>query len=55
VLDIEEPAGRARCNRRGAAFATPDLLTACACGSYDVSRLQGEELVIRSIELEEAA
>jgi hydrogenase nickel incorporation protein HypA/HybF len=54
ALDIEEPEGRARCNLCGAEFATPELLTPCPCGSYDMTRLQGEELVIRSIELTEA-
>ncbi len=55
VLDIEEPDGWARCNLCGVEFATPDWLTACRCGSYDVTRLRGEELLIRSIELTEAA
>ncbi|HTV90247.1 MAG TPA: hydrogenase maturation nickel metallochaperone HypA [Stellaceae bacterium] len=55
LLDIEEPAGRARCNACGAEFAMPDLLTPCACGSCDVTLFQGEELSIRSIELREAA
>ena len=55
VLDIREIDGRARCRRCGAEFATPDLYTACACGALDIERLQGEELTIKSIELEEAA
>jgi hydrogenase nickel incorporation protein HypA/HybF len=55
VLDIVEPEGRARCRGCGAEFATPDLFTACACGSFALTRLQGEELTIKSIELEEAA
>ena len=54
VLDIIEPEGRARCTGCGAEFATPDLFTACACGSFALTRLQGEELTIKSIELEEA-
>ena len=55
VLDIIEPEGRARCAACGAEFAAPDLFTACACGSFALTRLQGEELTIRSIELQEAA
>jgi hydrogenase nickel incorporation protein HypA/HybF len=54
VLDIIEPEGRARCEACGAEFATPDLLTHCRCGSFALTRLQGDELTIRSIELREA-
>jgi len=54
-LDIREIEGRARCNACGAEFATPELFTACACGSSDTTRLSGEELSIKSMELEEAA
>ena len=55
ALAIIEPDGRARCDTCGAEFATPDLLTFCGCGSFALTRLQGEELTIKSIELEEAA
>ena len=55
ALDIVEPEGRARCEECGAEFATPDLLTFCACGSYRLTRLAGEEMTIRSIEIEEAS
>jgi hydrogenase nickel incorporation protein HypA/HybF len=55
VLDIIEPEGRARCRSCGAEFVLPDLLTQCRCGSFALTLLQGEELTIRSIELEEAA
>ena len=55
ALDIIEPEGRARCGDCGAEFATPNLLTCCGCGSFALTRLQGEELNIKSIELEEAA
>jgi hydrogenase nickel incorporation protein HypA/HybF len=55
ALDIVEPEGRARCDECGAEFATPDLLTYCRCGSFSLTRLQGEELTIKSIEIEEAA
>jgi hydrogenase nickel incorporation protein HypA/HybF len=55
TLDIIEPEGRARCDSCGAEFATPDLLIGCGCGSLLLTRLAGEELTIRSIEVEEAA
>ena len=55
TLEIIEPEGRARCDDCGAEFATPDLVTYCRCGSFTLTRLQGEELNIKSIELEEAA
>ena len=55
VLDIIEPEGRARCNKCGAEFPTPDLLTSCACGSHELTRLSGEELTVKSIELRQAA
>jgi hydrogenase nickel incorporation protein HypA/HybF len=53
MLDILEPEGRARCNLCGAQFATQDWLIACDCGSVDCLRLGGEELAIKSIELED--
>jgi hydrogenase nickel incorporation protein HypA/HybF len=55
ALDIIEPEGRARCNDCGAEFTTPDWLAMCACGSAELTRLAGEELTIKSIELEELA
>jgi hydrogenase nickel incorporation protein HypA/HybF len=55
MLDIREIDGRACCRHCGAEFATPDLYTACDCGALEIERLQGEELMIKSIELEEAA
>ena len=55
ALAIVEPEGRARCEGCGGEFSTPDLWTACRCGSFALTRLQGEELTIESIELEEAA
>ena len=55
VLDIIEPEGRARCSGCGAIFSTYDLFTECTCGSSTLALVQGEELMINSIELEEAA
>ena len=54
VLEIRHIRARARCRHCGAEFDTAELLTPCACGSHDLARLQGEELNIRSMELEEA-
>lgn len=54
-LEIREIDGRARCLSCGAVFATPTLYTPCGCGSRASERLAGEELNIKSIELEEAA
>ncbi|WP_295558125.1 hydrogenase maturation nickel metallochaperone HypA [uncultured Hyphomicrobium sp.] len=54
-LDINEITGRAKCQACGSVYDTPTLFTACVCGSRACERLSGEELKIRSIELEEAA
>ena len=53
TLNIREIEGRARCEDCGAEFKTPTLFTPCACGSRQFKRLQGEELNIKSMELEE--
>jgi hydrogenase nickel incorporation protein HypA/HybF len=53
-LDIHRIAGLARCEVCGAEFATPSMFSACPCGSCRFTRLRGEELNIKSIELEEA-
>jgi hydrogenase nickel incorporation protein HypA/HybF len=54
-LDIRRIAGRGRCRACGEAFDTATLCQACECGSRAVERLQGEELKIREMELEEVA
>ncbi|MEZ5829695.1 MAG: hydrogenase maturation nickel metallochaperone HypA [Dongiaceae bacterium] len=54
ALDINEIDGRARCADCGAEFATETLFAGCSCGSRNVTRYQGEELKIRTMELEEA-
>jgi hydrogenase nickel incorporation protein HypA/HybF len=54
TLDITEVEGRARCTACGAEFDTPTLYAACACGSRRLNRLQGEELKVKTMELEEA-
>jgi hydrogenase nickel incorporation protein HypA/HybF len=53
-LDITEVPGRCRCQSCGAEFATETLFQPCACGSRRLDRLQGEELKIKTMELEEA-
>ena len=55
ALDIREIEGRARCASCGVEFVMPTLYTACSCGSRQVVRLQGYELKIKTMELEEAA
>jgi hydrogenase nickel incorporation protein HypA/HybF len=55
ALDISEIEGKARCAVCATEFAMPTLYTACPCGSRRVERLQGEELNIKTMELEEAA
>jgi len=54
-LEIKEIEGRARCLECGAEFPTATLFEACACGSRNVERIAGEELNVKSMELEEAA
>jgi len=51
-LEIRAIAGRARCEACGAEFATPSLLTPCDCGSLHFVRLRGEELNVKSLEVE---
>ncbi len=53
-LEIRAVAARARCEACGGEFPTPTMLTACPCGSFRFTRLKGEELNVKSIELEEA-
>ncbi|WP_119458722.1 hydrogenase maturation nickel metallochaperone HypA [Rhodospirillaceae bacterium SYSU D60014] len=55
TLEIREIEGRARCMTCGAEFAVPTFLTACACGSRRLTHLAGEELNIKTMELEEVA
>jgi hydrogenase nickel incorporation protein HypA/HybF len=53
VLEIREIDGRARCTECGAEFAAPTFFTPCACGSRRLTHLAGEELNVKSMELEE--
>ena len=52
-LEIREIEGVARCDACGEVFATPSLLTVCSCGSLSFQRVRGDELNIKSIEIEE--
>jgi hydrogenase nickel incorporation protein HypA/HybF len=54
-LDIVEIEGRARCQACDSEFVTATLYSACACGSRRLTRLRGEELNVKSMELTEAA
>jgi len=53
-LDINNIAGRWRCLDCGVEFETASLYQPCACGSRRGQRLAGEELKIKTMELEEA-
>ena len=53
ILEIRQIEGRARCKSCGCEFAADTLFTPCSCGSRQFTRLQGEELNIKSMELEE--
>jgi len=55
VLDIREIDGRARCLRCQAEFDIATLLDACRCGSRQLKHVAGQELNVKSMELEEAA
>ena len=50
-LEIDEPAGRARCRSCGAAFETGEVLPLCDCGSADVAVEGGRVLRIREVEV----
>jgi hydrogenase nickel incorporation protein HypA/HybF len=50
-LDIDEPAGRARCRTCGTELDLPDPVLLCTCGSADLEVLSGEQLRIVSVEV----
>ena len=50
-LDIDEPAGHARCRDCGAEFDVADPLVLCGCGSADVEVHGGQDLLVRSVEV----
>lgn len=53
ALQIKKIEGRARCDACGVECAIQTLFTPCSCGSRRLTRLQGEELNVKSMELEE--
>jgi hydrogenase nickel incorporation protein HypA/HybF len=54
-LEIVEIEGRARCEKCGLEFETETLFDPCPCGSHRLTRIRGEELIVKSIEMVEAA
>jgi hydrogenase nickel incorporation protein HypA/HybF len=53
VLAVREIDGRARCIECEAEFAVPSFPATCACGSRRLRTIAGEELNIKSIDLED--
>jgi hydrogenase nickel incorporation protein HypA/HybF len=51
-LDIREIGGRAYCETCESEFPIPNLLAICPCGSLRFRPVAGEELTLKSIELE---
>ena len=51
-LDIHQIEGSGECSVCGAEFAMPTLYTPCPCGSRSSMRVRGEELTIKTMELE---
>jgi len=54
-LEIREIAAAACCEACGVEFPTPSFVTVCSCGSFRFRRLRGEELNLKSIEVEEVS
>jgi hydrogenase nickel incorporation protein HypA/HybF len=52
ALDIIEIPGRARCLDCGTEMVLSEIFGRCACGSRQLERLAGQELNIKSMELE---
>ena len=54
-LEVRLIDGRARCNDCGAEFVAETIVARCPCGSQRFVWLAGEELNVKTMELEEAA
>jgi hydrogenase nickel incorporation protein HypA/HybF len=54
-LDIQIIDGLGKCRACGAELAIADVFTPCACGSHDVEVVRGNELKVKTMEVEEAA
>jgi len=55
TLEILEIDGRACCEICGLEFYAETLFAPCPCGSHRLRRISGEELIVKSIEMAEAA
>ncbi len=55
VLDIIEVPGRARCLDCGGDLVLAEIFGRCSCGSRRLERISGEELNIKSMEVEAMA
>jgi hydrogenase nickel incorporation protein HypA/HybF len=55
TLDIRLIEGRARCRDCATEFAAETLFAPCPCGSHRTIAVQGEELTIKTMELQEAS
>ncbi|MBD8869437.1 hydrogenase maturation nickel metallochaperone HypA/HybF [Nocardioides donggukensis] len=51
ALEIEHPAGRARCRACEREFELADAILLCECGSADVTVLSGHDLRVTSVEV----
>jgi hydrogenase nickel incorporation protein HypA/HybF len=54
-LEIYEIEGLARCQTCGLEFEAETLFTPCPCGSIRSKPIRGEELIVKSMEMMEAA
>lgn len=52
TLELHSIPGRARCQDCGADYALEELYQPCACGSCRRTLVQGQELVIQTVECE---
>lgn len=53
ALVIDEVRGRARCLTCAEQFSVDDLILLCPCGSADVRIVEGKELLVTSVEMEQ--
>jgi hydrogenase nickel incorporation protein HypA/HybF len=51
-LEIIQPSGVGRCRRCKETFPLDSALAYCVCGSLDIEWISGEELRVKSVELE---
>jgi hydrogenase nickel incorporation protein HypA/HybF len=54
-LEVHEIEGLARCETCGLEFEVETLFDPCPCGSVRSKRIRGEELIVKSMEMVEAA